>query len=279
MKFITFNYNDTRKIGKLEDNMVYEILNHSSMLDVINEGNLSSLKFSKETYKLDDIELLSPIPNPRRNIICIGKNYIEHAMELKDKISRDVEIPDYPMYFSKFVNETVGMNGEVFSYSDEYKSLDYEVELAIIIGKKGKNIKKDDVKNYIFGYAIGNDLSMRELQTKHYQWNKGKSLDTHTAIGPAIVTVDEISYPPVLDIKAYVNDELRQSSSTKNLIFNINYIISDFSKNTTLLPGDIIFTGTPAGVGMGFSPTKYLFPGDVVKCEIEKIGKLINYIK
>ncbi|MEA3423772.1 MAG: fumarylacetoacetate hydrolase family protein [Bacillota bacterium] len=279
MKLVTFEYDSKRKIGKHENNEVYEILNFDGMLDLIYKNDLSSLKFSEKSYNLDEIKLLSPIPNPRRNVICLGKNYIDHAVELKGKISADVFIPECPIYFSKFVDEAIGTNGDVLSYFDRFDTFDYEVELAIVIGKKGKNVKVEDVKNYIFGYSVGNDFSMRELQKNHYQWVKGKSLDTHTVIGPSIVTVDEINYPPVLDIKSYVNDELRQSSSTRNLIFDIGHIISNFSKNTTLLPGDIILTGTPAGVGMGFTPSKYLRPGDVTKCEIEKIGELVNYIK
>ncbi len=279
MKLVTFEYENKRKIGKLENDEVHEILNYDSMLDLIDENDLSNLKLSEEFYNLDEIKLLSPIPNPRRNIICLGKNYIDHAIELKGKISADVFIPERPIYFSKFVDEAIGTNCDVLSYYDELGTLDYEVELAIIIGKKGKNIMAEDAENYIFGYAVANDYSMRELQKDHYQWVKGKSLDTHTAIGPSIITADEIPYPLVLDIKSYVNDELRQSSSTENLIFDMGYIISDFSKNTTLLPGDIIFTGTPAGVGMGFAPPKYLNPGDRVRCEIEKIGELANYIK
>ena len=279
MKLVTFEYGNKRKIGKLENNEVHEILNYDGMLDLINENDLSNLKLSEESYDLDEIKLLSPIPNPRRNVICLGKNYIDHAVELKGKISADVFIPERPIYFSKFVDEAIGTNGDVLSYFDKFDTFDYEVELAIIIGKKGKNINAEDAKDYIFGYSVGNDFSMRELQKEHYQWVKGKSLDTHTVIGPSIITADEIPYPPVLDIKSYVNDELRQSSSTENLIFNIDYIISDFSKSTTLLPGDIILTGTPAGVGMGFTPSKYLRPGDVAKCEIEKIGELVNYIK
>ena len=157
-------------------------------------------------------------------------------------------------------------------------SLDYEVELAVIIGKDAKNVRREDAYNYVFGYTILNDVSARNLQTRHKQWYFGKSLDGFTPIGPCIVTADEFENPPVLAIKSYVNGELRQNSSTELLLFDIAHIISELSQGMTLKAGTIIATGTPAGVGMGFEPPNFLKSGDTVTCEIEKIGTLTNRI-
>lgn len=279
MKFVTFEDDNLEKIGVIKNGIILEILKYKNMVELIKNYNENNLELGTKEYNFDNIKILAPIPMPIRNIICLGKNYKDHALELKNKISKEVVIPDYPIYFSKMAGKVVGDEQDVKSYFDHLKTLDYEVELAVIIGKEGKDIEKDKVEEYIFGYTIGNDYSMRELQKKHFQWFKGKSLDDNTSMGPIIVTKDEIEYPPTLEIKSFVNNELRQSSTTDNLIFDIDTIISDFSKDTTLYPGDIIFTGTPAGVGMGFDPAKYLKPGDIVRCEIKNIGSLTNFIK
>jgi 2-keto-4-pentenoate hydratase/2-oxohepta-3-ene-1,7-dioic acid hydratase in catechol pathway len=157
--------------------------------------------------------------------------------------------------------------------------LDYEAELAVIIGRAGHDIDPASVPEYIFGYSILNDISARDLQKNHDQWFKGKSLDGACSMGPVIITADEIAYPPALDIECSVNGELRQKAATLDLIFGITEIISDFSRGLTLMPGDIISTGTPAGVGMGFRPFKWLKPGDVVECRIEGIGALRNRVE
>lgn len=277
MKLITYKFENEEKIGVLKEDKVFEIANYQTMIDVI-QGN-DALQMSEKNVDLSQIELMSPIPHPIRNIICLGINYIEHASEMENKVSESDFVPSFPIYFSKMTNEIIGSEMDVESYFNMSKTLDYEVELAIIIGKKGTDISEEEAKDYIFGYSISNDFSMREFQVDHLQWFKGKSLDTHTTLGPVILTADEVEYPPSLDIKAYVNDELRQSSKTDHLIFDINHMIHVLSKGTTLLPGDIILTGTPAGVGMGYTPPIYLVPGDIVKCEIEKIGELVNYIK
>lgn len=162
---------------------------------------------------------------------------------------------------------------------DYSHNFDYEVELAVIIGKDGKDIPFEEAEDYIFGYTIGNDITVRDIQKKHIQWFKGKSLDTCTSIGPYIVHKSAIPFPVDLDISSKVNGEIRQKSNTKDLIFDIPTIISDLSKGLTLRAGDIILTGTPAGVGAGFKPPKYLKPGDIVECYIEKIGSLTNIIE
>ena len=159
------------------------------------------------------------------------------------------------------------------------QKLDYEAELAVIIGKDCRNIKGEEVKDYIFGYTILNDVSARDIQTRHKQWYFGKSLDESTPMGPCIVTADEIVWPPALKIQSFINGELRQNSNTSQFIFSIDYVVEELSKGMTLKAGTIISTGTPAGVGMGFTPPKFLKPGDIRECRIEKIGTLTNQVR
>ena len=228
---------------------------------------------------LEDIELTSPIPYPRRNVFCLGKNYRDHAMEVKSLSGGADGIPKHPIYFTKIADPAVGNGDKIIIPSEITNKLDYEVELALIIGKDGKNILPEEAEDYIFGYAIGNDISARDIQMKHAQWFKGKSLDTATSIGPYIVYKSKIQFPPSLDISCKINGELRQSSNTNKLIFDIPYIISDLSKGLTLRAGDIILTGTPAGVGIGFESPKFLKSGDVIEATIDKIGTLVNYVE
>lgn len=234
---------------------------------------------SDNTISLADIKITAPIPYPRRNVFCLGKNYADHAMEIRSMASGPGPIPEDPIYFTKIAYPAMGHMDKVIIPKGYTEKIDYEVELAIIIGKDGKNILPEEAEDYIFGYTIGNDISARDVQTKHAQWFKGKSLDTFTPIGPYLVHKSEIEFPVELDIVCKVNDEIRQNSNTSNLIFDIPTIISDLSKGLTLRAGDIILTGTPAGVGIGFKPHKYLKSGDVVECYIEKIGTLINTIE
>jgi 2-keto-4-pentenoate hydratase/2-oxohepta-3-ene-1,7-dioic acid hydratase in catechol pathway len=225
---------------------------------------------------INAIKLLAPIPYPRRNVFCIGKNYVEHATEIEATRIAGTGIPDYPIYFTKVASPAIA-SGEQIRFSHETTNkVDYEVELAIIIGKEGTNIKPEEAEDYIFGYTIVNDISARDLQVKHQQWFKAKSLDTFCPMGPAIVHKNEIPFPVELTIQSRVNGELRQNSNTRKLIFDIPYIINSISCGFTLKPGDIISTGTPSGVGAGFTPPKYLEDGDLVECYIEKIGKLAN---
>lgn len=238
------------------------------------------LKDCNENWiSLENVRLLSPIPYPKRNVICLGKNYEDHAMEVKKYTGGRSGLPKYPIYFTKSGFPIIGPEATILKHENATSQIDYEVELAVIIGKEGINITKEEAWDCIFGYSIGNDVSARDLQNHHGNWFKGKSLKTHCAMGPWIVHKGVIKSPDQLDIKCWVNDELRQNSNTKNLIFDIPYIISDLSKGMTLFPGDIIFTGTPAGVGLGFDPPKYLNPQDKITCSIETIGSLTNYVE
>ena len=225
------------------------------------------------------VELAAPIPYPEQDVICLGINYMAHAEESAryKKEAFGGERP-YAVYFSKRVNEAVEPMGDIEAHADIVDSLDYEAELAVIIGREARNVAPENVKEYIFGYTVLNDVSARNIQTRHKQWYFGKSLDRFTPMGPCIVTADAIAYPPVLKIQSYVNDELRQDSDTGLLIFNIDHVVSELSQGMTLRAGTIISMGTPAGVGMGFVPPKFLKPGDVVECRIEGIGALKNRI-
>jgi 2-keto-4-pentenoate hydratase/2-oxohepta-3-ene-1,7-dioic acid hydratase in catechol pathway len=229
--------------------------------------------------EINDVKLLSPIPNPLRGVICLGKNYRDHVNEVKSLVNPIGDVPLNPIYFEKMVDRCPGDGDYIPSHSEETEFLDYEVELAVIIGKEGKDIPIDKAEEYIFGYTILNDISARDIQKKHIQWYKGKSLDGTCPMGPWILYRDEVEFPPKLKLQTYVNNELRQSGNTEELIFDIPYIINDFSKGITLKPGDIISTGTPAGVGMGFNPPRTLHSGDEVRCFIEKIGTLTNIVR
>lgn len=239
-----------------------------------------SADLAVEAYDLNEVQLLSPIPHVERNVICLGKNYAEHVREMRTKI-KDINInglPQYPIYFSKFANPAAGHEDEIFLDQNVTSQLDYEAELALVIGKKCRNVKREDALKYVFGYTIINDFSARDIQLKHIQWFKGKNLDGFCPIGPWVVHSKDISDPMNLNISCSVNGEIRQNSNTSNMIFDIPYIIEDLSSTLTLYPGDIISTGTPEGVGMGFNPPKFLIKGDIVECTIEKIGLLRNRI-
>lgn len=228
----------------------------------------------------DGVILHAPIAHPRQDVICLGINYAAHAEE-SARYKKEVFEKDrvYAIYFSKRVNEAVAHGGTVPAYENLVDSLDYEAELAVIIGKDCKNATVENAYDYVFGYTIVNDISARNLQTRHKQWYFGKGLDGFTPMGPCIVTADEIAAPPTLAIRSYVNGELRQNSNTDMLMHDIAHIIADLSQGMTLKAGTIIATGTPAGVGMGMEPPTFLKPGDTVSCEIEKIGILTVTIK
>ena len=294
MKFITFKYDNKQQVGILTKNEqgVYPIqtlgVNYDTMNDLIENITDEEMKIlqsilekdTKEVISINDIFKMAPIPNPKQDIICLGINYMAHAVESarykKEAFGGD---RPYAVYFSKRVNIATGDGDYIPSYLDLVDSLDYEVELAVIIKKDAKNIAKEDAYDYVFGYTIMNDVSARNLQTRHKQWYFGKSLDGFTPMGPSIVTKDEFVNPPVLKICSRVNGELRQNSTTDLMITSIEDVIHELSQGVTLKAGTIIAMGTPAGVGMGFEPPKFLKSGDVVECEIEGIGILKNSIK
>jgi 2-keto-4-pentenoate hydratase/2-oxohepta-3-ene-1,7-dioic acid hydratase in catechol pathway len=224
--------------------------------------------------------VLAPITQPRRNIFCVGKNYHEHAAEFSksgfDSSAKEGELaPDFPVVFTKPASTVIGPGDAIPSHPDVTSQLDYEAEFAVVIGKAGRGIKKADAFDHIFGYTIVNDFTARDLQKKHRQWFIGKSLDGFCPMGPYLVTNDEVDAQN-LDIKCWVNGELRQNSNTSLLIFDIPTIIETLSAGMTLQPGDVIATGTPAGVGIGFNPPKWVKIGDTIKIEVQGLGVLEN---
>ena len=227
------------------------------------------------------VRLRSPLRNPKSDLICMGVNYRAHAVESQTYLHPDeTDIVDrgYPVYFGKRAARTVGHGERVNGHFDIVEDLDYEVELAVVIGERASRVAPEDVYKHIFGYTIANDFSARTLQNRYKQWYFGKSLDDFSAIGPWIVTRDEVAYPPALGIRSYVNDELRQEAVTDQLIFSIDYAISELSMGITLEPGTLLLTGTPAGVGFAGPQKRFLRPGDWVRCEIDGIGVLENEI-
>jgi 2-keto-4-pentenoate hydratase/2-oxohepta-3-ene-1,7-dioic acid hydratase in catechol pathway len=258
-------------------------MHFENMVDLIEkwdeiQGELIKKAALVPLIPMTEITFDTPVKVPKRNILCVGKNYLEHAKELEGQTSSISGVPEYPIFFSKMVYETIGTEDAIEFDKSVTDSVDYEVELAVIIGKKIKNITEEEAEAAIFGYTIGNDVSARNLQVEHVQWYKGKSLDTFMPLGPVVVTKETFAYPPKLKIECWVNGEVRQSDYTDNLIFSLSRLISTLSQGMTLLPGDVILTGTPSGVGMGFKPPKYLKNGDEVICKIEGIGTLKNHV-
>ena len=224
----------------------------------------------------NEYRIIAPIPIPIQDIICLGVNYRSHIEETVDVL--DFTKKKDTVYFSKRVNRSNDPDGIIPVY-DFVDSLDYEVELGVIIKKDTLNVSVKEAGDYIFGYTIINDVSARNIQLKHQQWYRGKSLDGYTPMGPCIVTKDEIGNPHDLKICCYVNNQIRQESNTKYMITSVEEAISELSQGMTLKAGTIIATGTPGGVAMGMKPPVYLKKGDLVRCEIENIGSLVNMCK
>jgi 2-keto-4-pentenoate hydratase/2-oxohepta-3-ene-1,7-dioic acid hydratase in catechol pathway len=233
------------------------------------------------SHTLGDIQLLAPIPRPRRNIFCVGKNYYEHAKEFgtsgydSSTSKPGDEIPKHPIIFTKPPESVIGPGENIVIPQKVSKDIDYEVELTVIIGKGGKGISKEDALKHVWAYTIINDVTARDWQQRHKQWFLGKSFDTFCPMGPWIVTRDELKDDDI-SVKCWVNDELRQSANSKDLIFDVPTLVETISAGITLYPGDIIATGTPAGVGLGFKPAKYLVAGDTVRLEVGGVGVLEN---
>lgn len=229
---------------------------------------------------LSEVQLQAPIPRPQRNIFCVGKNYLDHIRELtrSGDTASDSAAPDSPIIFSKLPQCVIAPGAAIRFDPAVTRALDYEAELAVIIGRGGRGIAPEQALDHVWGYTIVNDVTARDLQARHKQWLLGKSQDTFCPMGPWAVTADEID-PANTRIRCWVNDELRQDAGTAQLIFDIPTLIATISAGITLLPGDIIATGTPAGVGVGFDPPKYLQAGDRVRIEIAGIGTLENPVE
>ena len=231
---------------------------------------------------LAEVQLRAPLPHPRRNIFCVGKNYHAHAQEFArsgfdSSAKAGGEIPAEPIIFSK-VPECVIATGEAIEMPKVSTAIDYEAELAVVIGKGGKGILKAEAMDHVWGYTIVNDVTARDWQNRHMQWHMGKSFDTFCPMGPWLVSADTVDGTHTR-VRCWVNGQERQNASTTDLIFDIPTLIETLSAGITLYPGDVIATGTPVGVGIGFTPPKYLTAGDVVRVEIDGIGVLENPVK
>jgi 2-keto-4-pentenoate hydratase/2-oxohepta-3-ene-1,7-dioic acid hydratase in catechol pathway len=232
---------------------------------------------------LDSVRLTAPIPRPRRNIFCVGKNYHAHAKEFAgsgfdSSAKAGGDIPAVPIYFTKVPESVIGPGEPIVIVPAVSDATDYEAELAVVIGRGGKGIKAADAMAHVWGYTIVNDVTARDWQQRHLQWHLGKSFDTYCPMGPWLVSADECDATRT-GIRCYVNGEERQNANTADLIFDIPTLIETLSAGITLYPGDVIATGTPVGVGIGFKPPKYLKPGDVVRVEIDGIGALQNPVR
>ena len=229
-------------------------------------------------HDLDDVQLVAPIPRPRKNVLCVATNYLDHIKETAGIRGLAGDVPEYPVFFTKAPTSIIGPDAEVIIDPTVSSEIDWEAELGVILGKSGKNIREEDALSYVFGYTVLNDITARDLQSRHKQFFKGKSLDTTCPIGPWIVTADEIADPQHLGISLRVNGETKQDANTEFMIFPITTLISVLSQGMTLEAGDIIATGTPSGVGFSRKPAEFLKAGDSVEAEVEKIGVLRNRV-
>ncbi|WP_299084543.1 fumarylacetoacetate hydrolase family protein [uncultured Ruegeria sp.] len=263
-----------------------------STMQLIIEGGQTSLKALKavvaagEAGELKDLlvpedtPLMSPIPTPRKNVFCVGRNYAEHIAEGERAQKEKIGVTEHPVFFTKPPTSVVAPDADILLFPSVSQSIDYEVELAVVIGKRGRNITKADAFNHVFGYSILNDITARDIQRRHGgQYFKGKGLDGSCPIGPCIVTADAISDPQALSIGLTVNGDQRQNGMTSDMIFDIPTLIASLSEGLTLEPGDIIATGTPSGVGYAMEPPQFLKNGDVVVCEVSEIGTLRNTVR
>ena len=230
--------------------------------------DLESVSFKQP---LDRVRLAPPVANPSK-IVCVGLNYRDHCLE------QNIELPGRPILFAKFPSSVIGPGDEITWPADASQKVDYEAELAVVIGRKGRHIPVDRAYEYVAGYTIVNDVSARDAQFADKQWIRGKSFDTFCPMGPYLLTADEVPDPHTLDIRCWVNGELRQDSNTRELVFKVHDLLAYISKTSTLMPGDVLCTGTPGGVGVFRDPQVFLKAGDLVEIEIEKLGRLSNRV-
>ena len=294
MHFVTFLNNNKTNVGVIESNDTLIDLSFYSpeipndLNQIIESNSLEKIKNIKKNPKAEsivnnkDVTLLAPIPVPRRDIICVGLNYHDHAKEFQssgyDTNTSKKAAPDHPIIFTKATTSVIGPGESIPSKNDPTNSIDYEGELGLVIGKRSRNIKKADAYGIIFGYTIINDVTARDLQNLHKQWFLGKSPDGFCPMGPAIVTADEIPDATKLKLVTKVNGEVRQDAIVSDLIFDIPTLIETITSTMTLIPGDIIATGTPVGVGIGFNPPKFMKSGDKVSVAISGLGELNNNV-
>lgn len=289
MKLVTFRASGREALGRVDDDGTTvrdlgPVVGEMSLLAVIEDWDRlgAQIGAASDLPVVADVELRAPIPVPRRDLFAVGKNYREHVAEFGrsgyDTPQRSEDLPDKPIVFSKATTSVTGPYDDVEAHAGITGELDYESELAVIIGRGGRGISREDAPAHVWGYTIVNDVTARDVQRDHKQWLLGKSMDTHAPMGPWAVTADEVGDLAALEVSSTVNGEPRQKAPVADLIFDVPELIRTISAGITLLPGDIIATGTPAGVGIGFDPPRFLVRGDVVECAISGLGALRNTI-
>lgn len=300
MKLLTYKTQDTEpRLGFIHNNQVIDMQDFgdvsnfplpNDMLELIDMGfeiipeitemiaETPENFFEEIAYEMDEVTILAPIEKPRKNIIGIGLNYTEHVAESARTLDTTGKLPTKPIIFSKPPTTVTATNTEIIKNTKLTSQLDWECELAVIISKKGKYVPKSEALDYVFGYTVINDISARDCR-REGQWIVSKGQDTFAPMGPVIVTKDEIENPHNLNLSLKVNGVEKQNSNTKFMLFNINDLIEDLSTVFTLEAGDIIATGTPAGVGAGRNPQEWMYDGDVVEATVEGIGTIINTVK
>jgi 2-keto-4-pentenoate hydratase/2-oxohepta-3-ene-1,7-dioic acid hydratase in catechol pathway len=298
MKFISFLYRDQAAAGLvLGEHILHlseaarlaaEPLDLSSMLGIIRGGEQALAacrrlaqrggELAAAVLPAAQVHKLAPIPAPARNVFCVGRNYLDHVKESAAAMSASAQLPEVPQFFTKATQAVIGPGAEVRLDSSVTHALDYEVELAVVIGRDGRDIAAATALEHVFGYTVANDVTARDLQRRHGQWFKGKSLDTTLPLGPCIVSRDEISDPRSLELSLSVNGQERQRARVDQMIFDIPTIIAALSAGMTLQAGDIIATGTPSGVGFAMTPPQFLHDGDEIAARIDRIGELRNRV-
>lgn len=292
MRFVTFDSEAGPRAGVLgDDGRVFPLADlgpgFPSTVQAAIEGGAALLNKIRAAFASRDASkgisagaarLLAPLPQPRRNIFCVGRNYYEHIKEVQGSAPPQDSVSEHIIIFTKAPSCVIGPGAEVPGYLDHSNSLDYEGELAVVIGEAGRGISKADALKHVFGYTIFNDVTARKLQRQHTQWFLGKSIDGFGPMGPAIVTADEIADVTKLRIRTKINGELRQDDVASSMIFDIPTIIETISRTMRLEPGDVIATGTPSGVGLGFKPPKFMSKGDEMVISIDGLGELRNTI-
>jgi 2-keto-4-pentenoate hydratase/2-oxohepta-3-ene-1,7-dioic acid hydratase in catechol pathway len=277
MRLVNFKKQNRIEFGVERDGFVRSLANagYKSDADFFADGAKAldaardlTAKSNAEQFRMQDVQLLSPVLKPGK-ILCVGLNYRDHAIESK------MAIPEVPTIFLKLPNAVTGPGAEIVLPRNSTQP-DYEAELAVVIGRRGRNVRREDWKQHVLGYTILNDVSARDIQLATSQWTLGKSFDTFAPMGPAIVTTDEIDDPHTLDIQLSINGEVLQHSNTRHLIFKIPDLIAYISSVIPLEPGDVISTGTPAGAGLGQSPQRWLKPGEEIVIKIDRVGELRN---
>jgi len=284
MKVGALKVNGEKAYGRVEDGKFFPFTLDgkpvNDLVDIIEHQ--ARLATDGQGMKLDGQQLLAPIGPLRKNIFCVGKNYVDHSREFAksgfDNTDK-LDLPQHPIIFTKASTTVANPGQAVAAASDPTNSIDYEGELGVVIGRRCKGVSADEAMDYVYGYTIINDLTSRELQKRHNQWFIGKNLDNFCPVGPWVVTADEVGPLGEIRLQTRVNGEVRQSAVLKDLIFDVPTIISTLAAYATLEPGDVIATGTPVGVGIGFNPPRFLKAGDTVSVTIDKLGELVTTIE